>query len=101
MARMPRGTTSNGLREYLLREAEDFRDRYGHIDAQVFQELSKPVRMLASGQPVQLRRHQLPDDHYARNAGQPHDVLILDAANVLHDSVPRNGVVRIGEPSGS
>ncbi|MDV7089479.1 hypothetical protein [Rhodococcus opacus] len=81
---MPRGTTSNGLREYLLREAEEFRNSYGHIDPKVFAELSGPVQMLASGQPVQLRRYQLPDDHYARNAGQPHDVLILDAANVLH-----------------
>nr|EJI96896.1 hypothetical protein JVH1_5618 [Rhodococcus sp. JVH1] len=84
MARMPRGTTSNGLREYLLREAEDFRNQYGHLGAKVYDELSKPVQLLASGEVVQLRRYQLPDDHYARNAGQPHDVLILDAANVLH-----------------
>ncbi|AWK74277.1 hypothetical protein CBI38_24695 [Rhodococcus oxybenzonivorans] len=84
MARMPRGTTPNGLREHLLREAEDFRDRYGHIDAQVFNELSKPVRMLASGQPVELRRYQLPADHHERCAGQPHDVLILDVGNRLH-----------------
>jgi hypothetical protein len=81
---MPRGATSNGLREYLLREAEEFRNSHGYIDQKVFNELSKPVQQLASGQSVELRRYQLPDDHYERSAGQPHDVLVLDAANVLH-----------------
>ncbi|MCQ4118716.1 hypothetical protein [Rhodococcus tibetensis] len=86
MARMPRGTSSGRLREYLLTEAEDFRNTYGHIDSKVFDELSGPVQLLAAGKPVQIRRYQLPDDHHERNAGQPHDVLVLDAANVLHQS---------------
>lgn len=84
MARMPRGTTSNGLREYLLQEAEEFRATYGYIAPKVFDELSNTVQLSASGQPVQIHRYQLPDDHHERNVGEPHDVLVLGADNVLH-----------------
>ncbi|GAF47376.1 hypothetical protein RW1_040_00380 [Rhodococcus wratislaviensis NBRC 100605] len=83
MARMPRGVSSGRLREYLVQQATDFRDSYGHLDPQVHAELSKPVDALRSGEAFHLHRHSLPDDHPARAAGHPADDLVLGADDVL------------------
>ena len=87
-----KGNADAGLREYLLDEARDFRRTHveilldpEHPDWAEYasRECSKAVDVLASGQPYQLHRWQLPDSHPMRVVGSIHDDLVLDEDNVF------------------
>ncbi|OBB44944.1 hypothetical protein [Mycobacterium sp. 852002-51961_SCH5331710] len=66
MARRDRPADDGGaLRRYLLSEAERFREVYGRMDPEFWDELSKSVDQLAAGEPFRLHGWMLPPDHPA------------------------------------
>ena len=89
MAHSTQGTEST-LREYLLADAKEFRQRMTEtlLDHSAesaecaWTETSKAVDQLASGKACLISRYQLPDDHPAR-VGEMCDSLVLGADDVL------------------
>lgn len=94
MARFISGGGTRGVRAHLLADAMEFRDwlvemfqasAFSAAADAIAAECAKPVAALVAGQEVSVRRSDLPHSHPARYAGDPGDMLVLGADDVLRD----------------